>query len=66
VPTPRAALPPDLAAEAAKYDFTQDWRIDTRRIRRELGFHELASRDHAMRETVAWQMAHPPVPAAGA
>jgi nucleoside-diphosphate-sugar epimerase len=34
--------------------------VDTSRIREELGYTELVSRDEALRRTVAWERAHPP------
>jgi nucleoside-diphosphate-sugar epimerase len=37
----------------------QDWLLDTTRIRRELGFAEVADYEQAIRDTIAWQKANP-------
>jgi nucleoside-diphosphate-sugar epimerase len=37
----------------------QDWLLDTSRIRRELGFHEVSNYDDSLRATIDWQRAHP-------
>ena len=41
-------------------DFRHDLVPSTQRIRRELGYEELVSRDEAMRRTIAWERANPP------
>lgn len=41
-------------------DFTQDWVVNTSRIRQELGYAETVTPAEAMRRTIAWQRAHPP------
>ena len=38
----------------------QDMVVDTLRIRVELGYHEVVSREEALRRTVEWERAHPP------
>jgi len=38
----------------------QHWTTDASRIRRELGYREIVSRDEALRRTIAWERAHPP------
>lgn len=52
VPTPRERLDPKTRAEMDKLDFSQDWAIDTRRIRDELGFVEPVGRERGVAETV--------------
>lgn len=47
-------LPKELAEP---YDFSQDLAIDTRRIRKELGFRESVGRAEGLRRTVAWEAA---------
>jgi nucleoside-diphosphate-sugar epimerase len=44
---------------SVKADYTQHWVVDTARIRQELGYTEIISREEALRRTVAWQIAHP-------
>jgi len=44
------------------YNFDYHLRADTSLIRNELGYSEQVSLDEAMRETVAWERAHPPEP----
>ncbi len=41
-------------------DTEQHWVAGTERIRRELGYREIVSRDEALRSTVEWERAHPP------
>lgn len=38
----------------------QHWNASSRRLRRELGYHEPVSLEHAIRETIAWERANPP------
>jgi nucleoside-diphosphate-sugar epimerase len=38
----------------------QQWVLDSRRIREELGYAEFLPRDEALRRTVAWERANPP------
>jgi nucleoside-diphosphate-sugar epimerase len=40
----------------------QHWVSSTRRIREELGYREPVSADEALRRTIAWERAHPPIP----
>jgi nucleoside-diphosphate-sugar epimerase len=37
----------------------QDWLLDTRRIRAELGFAEVSDYEQGIRATIEWQRAHP-------
>jgi hypothetical protein len=39
----------------------QDWAVDTTRIRAELGYTEPTPRAEALRRTVAWARANPPM-----
>ncbi len=39
----------------------QDWLADSSRIRREFGYRESVSHEEAIRRTVAWERANPPV-----
>jgi nucleoside-diphosphate-sugar epimerase len=41
-------------------DTRQHWVADTSRIRRELGYKEMLSREETLRRTVEWERAHPP------
>jgi nucleoside-diphosphate-sugar epimerase len=43
--------------KAAAFDFAQDWTLDTRRIREELGFREERTREEAITGTVEWARA---------
>ena len=51
---PAVELPDGLVEP---FDFSQDLAIDTRRIRKELGFHEPVGRKEGLRRTVAWEAA---------
>lgn len=42
------------------YDLSQDWALDSTRIRSELGYSEPTDPEEAMRRTVEWERAHPP------
>jgi len=57
VVVPRDRLPEQLQWDG---DSDQDFVADTTRIRAELGYAEGASRDEALRRTVAWERANPP------
>jgi nucleoside-diphosphate-sugar epimerase len=57
VALPPARLPAHLATPLAT---EQDWVLDTRRLRAELGFAEPVAFAEGLRRTVAWQRAHPP------
>ncbi len=41
-------------------DMRQDWSVDSRRIRTELGYEEIVPLEEALRRTVAWEREHPP------
>jgi nucleoside-diphosphate-sugar epimerase len=41
----------------------QHWVVETARIREELGYREPIARDEAIRRTIEWERAHPPVQA---
>jgi nucleoside-diphosphate-sugar epimerase len=57
IPAPQAQLP---SALQSSLDGAQDLVADTTRIRVELGYSERVPLDEALRETIAWQRAHPP------
>jgi nucleoside-diphosphate-sugar epimerase len=57
VALPREKLPAHLVPETEAYDLV----TDTGRIRRELGYAEVVPVDEALRRTVEWERAHPPV-----
>ncbi len=50
-------LPTHLATDM---NTDQHLVVDTTRIRKELGYAEAASRDEALRRTIAWERMHPP------
>jgi nucleoside-diphosphate-sugar epimerase len=54
VAKPASEIPPER--EAARFDFAQDWTLDTRRIRHELGFREERTREEAIASTVEWTL----------
>ena len=58
VVVPKGALPADPDGET---DFRQDLTLDSGRIRHELGYAEPVPREEALRRTVAWHRANPPV-----
>ena len=49
---------PDLLPE--KDDVRQDWVVDTYRIRHELGYHEIVSREDGLRKKIDWERINPP------
>jgi len=57
VTRPNAELPEPLRQP---YDFSQDWSLDTTRIRTDLGYAETTAPDEAIRRTVEWERANPP------
>ena len=57
VTLPNEQLPEELRDP---HDTSQDWALDSSRIRRELGYHEPTDPDEAMRRTVEWERANPP------
>jgi len=58
VALPAIQLPPSLRREM--FDFSQQYEVDSSRIRRELGYSEIVSFDEALRRTIAWERANPP------
>jgi nucleoside-diphosphate-sugar epimerase len=58
VPLPATQLPPSLRRDML--DFTQQYEVDSSRIRRELGYSELVPFDQALRRTITWERANPP------
>jgi nucleoside-diphosphate-sugar epimerase len=57
VAVPRDRLP---AAMRSEYHWEQEWRVDTTRIRQELGYAEPVGLDEALRRSIEWERAHPP------
>jgi len=55
---PSEQLPPSLCSDA--FDLSQQYIVDTTRIRRELGYAEEVSFYEALRSTIEWERAHPP------
>jgi nucleoside-diphosphate-sugar epimerase len=53
-------LPESLREDA--FDLRQDYVIDSSRIRRELGYREIANEDEALRRTIEWERLHRPEP----
>jgi nucleoside-diphosphate-sugar epimerase len=53
-----AQLPQSLRREM--FDFTQQYEVDSSRIRRELGYSEIVPFDEALRRTIAWERSNPP------
>jgi nucleoside-diphosphate-sugar epimerase len=49
------------AEERNTYDLRQDYAVDSRRIREELGYRERVELDEALRRTIEWERAAPPV-----
>lgn len=60
VALPSAALPDYLRQDA--FDLTQDFVVETARIRAELGYSEQVEPDEALRRTIEWERAHPQRP----
>jgi len=54
---PDAILPAHLRLPA---DFTQDYSVDSTRIRTELGYGERIPEDEALARTIEWERANPP------
>ncbi len=50
-------LPPHLQDEA---NLSQDWVVDTSRLRKELGYSESIPLNEGLKRAVAWERAHPP------
>jgi len=59
VKVPHDLLPVELRGWG-NANLEQEWITDTTRIRAELGYSELISRDEALRRTVEWERANPP------
>jgi nucleoside-diphosphate-sugar epimerase len=57
VVVPRSALPESWVLP---FNVSQDWTINSTRIRQELGYTEAFSRQEAFKQTVEWQRSHPP------
>jgi nucleoside-diphosphate-sugar epimerase len=53
---PNDRLPPHLQHD---YDYTQDWSLDSSRLREELGYTEPTVSEVAMQRSVDWQRANP-------
>ncbi len=64
VPVPEDAVPDSLRERLPKWMTereTQEFVLDTGRIRRELGHAERISREEGLRRTVAWMRENPPI-----
>lgn len=61
VPVPRHLLPASLRL-SHDFDFTQDYVVDSTRIRSELGYKEPVNEDDALRQTIEWERHNPPAP----
>jgi nucleoside-diphosphate-sugar epimerase len=59
VAVPAAVLPEPLRQP---YDFSQQYVIDSTRIRSELGYSEPVVADEALRKTIEWERSNPPDP----
>ena len=46
--------------QSAKFDLTQQFEVDSSRIRRELGYAEIVEFDEALRRTIDWEQKNPP------
>lgn len=51
-------LPPNL--RSSKFDLTQQYVVDSSRIRKELGYAEVVQFEEALRRTIEWERANPP------
>ncbi|MGH9969629.1 MAG: NAD-dependent epimerase/dehydratase family protein [Pyrinomonadaceae bacterium] len=58
VALPSDQLPPSLRRDM--FDFTQQYDVDSSRIRRELDYSEIVPFDEALRRTIEWERANPP------
>ena len=56
------AVPADLLPESQrmKHDFSQDYTVDSSRIRRELGYAETVSEVQGLQRTIDWERRNPP------
>lgn len=57
VPVPREELSDELRFD---FDLSQDYAVDSSRIRDELGYRERVDFDEALRRTIEWERANPP------
>jgi nucleoside-diphosphate-sugar epimerase len=57
----KSDLLPEYLREDA-FDLRQDYVVDSSRIRRELGYREIASEDEALRRTIEWELRNSPEP----
>ncbi|MDX6513994.1 MAG: hypothetical protein QOE36_3498 [Gaiellaceae bacterium] len=57
---PSPALPVYL--QEGDFDFSQDYVLDTSRIRERLGYREIVSANDGLRRTIAWERANPAGP----
>jgi len=55
---PKEQLPAHLQSD--KFDLTQQFAVDSSRIRRELGYAEIVEFDEALRRTIDWERQNPP------
>ena len=58
VALPSHQLPQSLRRDM--FDFSQQYEVDSSRIRRELGYSEVVPFAEALRRTIAWERANPP------
>src|SRR5262249_14194977 len=56
------SLPADRLPASTRdhLDFSQDWIVDSHRIRDALGYTERVSRPEALHRTIAWERSNPP------
>jgi nucleoside-diphosphate-sugar epimerase len=57
----KSDLLPEYLREDA-FDLRQDYVVDSSRIRRELGYREVAGEDEALRRTIEWELRNSPEP----
>jgi nucleoside-diphosphate-sugar epimerase len=58
VALPSAQLPDSLRRDV--FDFSQQYSVDSTRIRKELGYTEILPFDEALQRTIEWERANPP------
>lgn len=58
VALPSAQLPASLRRDA--FDFSQQYSVDSNRIRKELGYTETLTFDEALQRTIEWERSNPP------
>jgi nucleoside-diphosphate-sugar epimerase len=58
VALPSAQLPASLRRDV--FDFSQQYSVDSNRIRKELGYTETLPFDEALQRTIEWERANPP------